>query len=113
MVGLSRSRLPAPTGGIVTGPVIGAAIAVGWLVTSFAYRHAFEPVQIEAGSFVVPVADTILQFITYTGVLPDYGVGLIVGVVFGAAPARCAGVTFAGRPATMPANWAGISPAPS
>ena len=73
------------TGGIVAGTVIGAAIAVGWLATSFAYRHAFEPVQIEAGSFVVPVADAILQFVTYTGVLPDYGVGLVLGVVIGAA----------------------------
>ncbi len=73
------------TGAIVTGSVIGTVIAIGWVVTTYAYRHAFEPVQIEAGSFVVPVADAILQFVTYTGVLPDYGVGLVIGVVIGAA----------------------------
>lgn len=70
---------------IVTGTIIGAVIAFGWLATSYAYHHTFEPVQIEAGSFVVPVADTILQLIIVTGVLPDYGVGLVVGVVIGAA----------------------------
>lgn len=72
-------------GGIVTGTVIGAMIAFGWAVTTYASGHAFEIVQIEAGSFVVPVADTILQFVTFTGVFPDYGVGLVIGVVLGAA----------------------------
>ena len=33
----------------------------------------------------MPVGDTILQFITFTGTLPDYGVGLVIGVVLGAA----------------------------
>jgi len=42
-------------------------------------------VQIEAGSFVVPVGDVIIQFAAFTGVLPDYGVGLVVGVALGAA----------------------------
>lgn len=73
------------TGRIVTGTAVGGTIASGWVVTTLAYRHSFDPVQIEAGSFVVPVADTILQFVAYTGALPDYGVGLVIGVVIGAA----------------------------
>lgn len=72
-------------GRIAAGTVIGAVVAFGWAVTTLAYRHSFEPVQIEAGSFVVPVADTIVQFVFATGVLPDYGVGLVVGVILGAA----------------------------
>jgi hypothetical protein len=72
-------------GHIATAIVIGCAIAFGWLVTSWGARHAFEPVQLEAGSFVVPVGDTLIQFIAFTGVLPDYGVGLVVGVALGAA----------------------------
>ncbi len=72
-------------GHIATATVIGGAIGIGWLVTSWGARHAFEPVQLEAGSFVVPVGDTLLQVITYTGVLPDYGVGLVIGVALGAA----------------------------
>ncbi|WP_289034065.1 YeeE/YedE family protein [uncultured Roseibium sp.] len=69
---------------IVTGVLIGAAIAFGWWATTFVSREAFAPIQIEAGSFVVPVGDTILQFVTYTGTLPDYGVGLILGTLLGA-----------------------------
>lgn len=70
---------------IATGTTIGLVIAFGWWVTTYASRYSFEVVQIEAGSFVVPVADTILQVITVTGVLPDYGVGVVVGVVAGSA----------------------------
>ncbi|MCY0095629.1 YeeE/YedE family protein [Hoeflea ulvae] len=73
-----RSRLAA-------GLVIGLAIAAGWVITSFFAARALYPVQLEAGSFVMPVGDTILQIITVTGELPDYGVGLIVGVFLGAA----------------------------
>ncbi|MHB1102978.1 MAG: YeeE/YedE family protein [Devosia sp.] len=70
-------------GRIATGTIIGGVIAFGWAATTFAQQNSFDLVQIEAGSFVVPVADTILQFVTFTGVLPDYGVGLVVGVVLG------------------------------
>jgi uncharacterized membrane protein YedE/YeeE len=75
----------ARIGGIIAGTTIGGAIGFGWLATTLAARSSFEPVQIEAGSFVVPVGDAILQMITFTGVLPDYGVGLVLGVVAGAA----------------------------
>lgn len=70
---------------LVAGMVIGLCIAAGWVITSLYAAHALHPVQIEAGSFVMPVGDTILQIITVTGELPDYGVGLIVGVFLGAA----------------------------
>ncbi len=70
---------------LLPGLVIGMAIPAGWLITTWAAARAFTPVQLEAGSFVVPVGDTIMQFATFTGVLPDYGVGLVVGVALGAA----------------------------
>lgn len=72
-------------GSIAAGAAIGCAVAVGWLVTYAAAQASFEPVQLEAASFVVPVGDTIVQLIALTGVLPDYGVGLVLGVVIGAA----------------------------
>jgi uncharacterized membrane protein YedE/YeeE len=78
-------RYRANPGCIAAGAIIGGVTAFGWATTTLAYRYSLDPVQIEAGSFVVPVADTILQIVTFTGVLPDYGVGLVVGVVLGAA----------------------------
>ncbi|MEC9342534.1 MAG: YeeE/YedE family protein [Pseudomonadota bacterium] len=74
-------------GKIAAGAVIGLCISAGWLATSFFSGRLFSEVQLEAGSFVTPVGDTILQLITVTGTLPDYGVGLVVGVFVGAAAA--------------------------
>ena len=74
-------------GKIVAGTVIGLCISAGWLATSHFSDRLFSEVQLEAGSFVTPVGDTIMQLITVTGVLPDYGVGLVVGVFVGAAVA--------------------------
>lgn len=76
-----RRRLPD----IGAGTAIGLAIAFGWLATSWISHHAFEPVQLEAGSFVMPVGDVLMQFATFTGVPPDYGAGMVLGVALGAA----------------------------
>lgn len=81
----SECRYRSHTGSILTGLTIGLIITFGWWATTYASEHSFEVVQIEAGSFVVPVADTILHAITFTGVVPDYGVGLVLGVIGGAA----------------------------
>ncbi len=70
---------------IATGIIIGLAIAFGWLATATVAERSFAPVQIEAGSFVVPVGDLLMQLITFTGTLPDYGVGLVAGTLIGAA----------------------------
>ena len=72
-------------GSIATGITVGLVIAFGWWATAFAARHSFDIVQIEAGSFVVPVGDSIMQLATYTGTIPDYGVGLIFGTLVGGA----------------------------
>ncbi len=72
-------------GPILAGTAIGLVVAFGWLATTVAAARAFGPVQIEAGSFVVPVGDLILQVIAFTGTLPDYGVGLVAGTLIGAA----------------------------
>lgn len=72
-------------GKVLAGSLIGLAIAAGWYVTYRFSLASFDPVQLEAGSFVAPVGDTIMQIITVTGVPPDYGVGIVVGVFLGAA----------------------------
>lgn len=70
---------------IVSGVTIGLCISAGWLATSFFSDRLLSEVQLEAGSFVNPVGNTILQLITVTGIGPNYGVGLVVGVFVGAA----------------------------
>jgi len=69
---------------IGTGTAVGLVIAFGWAATTYFATISFEPVQIEAGSFSVPVGDVIIHVITYTGTVPDYGTGLVIGAVVGA-----------------------------
>ncbi|WP_226580525.1 YeeE/YedE family protein [Acuticoccus sediminis] len=71
-------------GDILTGTAIGLVITFGWVATTFLAARSFDPVQIEAGSFVMPVGETILQFVAQTGTWPDYGIGLVVGTLIGA-----------------------------
>lgn len=71
--------------GMFTGLIVGSVISAGWWITSYFSRQSFEPVQVESASFVAPISDTIMQFGVVTGLGPDYGVGMIVGVVLGSA----------------------------
>lgn len=72
-------------GKVIAGMIIGFAIAAGWYVTYRIGQASFFPVQLEAGSFVAPVGDAIMQIIVVTGSTPDYGVGVVAGVFLGAA----------------------------
>ncbi len=69
------------------GLVLGLCVALGWLITSYFASVAFFPVQIEAANFVGPVGDALFQIIVTTGEVPHYAVGLVCGVVLGAAVA--------------------------
>ncbi|MFN0264192.1 YeeE/YedE family protein [Tepidamorphus sp. 3E244] len=68
---------------VATGTIVGLVIPFGWLATTWASRNSFDVVQLEAGSFVVPVGDTIMKFTTYTATVPDYGIGLVLGTLLG------------------------------
>lgn len=70
---------------IETAGIIGLIIAFGWFATAWLAEKAFFPVQVESASFVSPVADTLLQFALFTGQGPDFGIGMVLGVVGGAA----------------------------
>ncbi|MYZ49773.1 YeeE/YedE family protein [Propylenella binzhouense] len=73
-------------GQIAAGTAIGLLVAAGWLITATIRDHslALQPVQLESASFVVTYADALLAVATVTGTIPDYGVGLLFGVLFGA-----------------------------
>ncbi len=68
-----------------TAVIIGAVIAFGWFVTTQFAASSFDPVQVESASFVTPVGELILQFSAFTGAGPDYGIGMVVGTILGAA----------------------------
>ena len=70
---------------IITGTIVGACVTFGWWATATLSGKLFMPVQLESASFVMPPGDLLLSIIAVTGGFPDYGVGLVVGVVAGAA----------------------------
>ncbi|MEN3794361.1 YeeE/YedE family protein [Fulvimarina sp. MAC3] len=70
---------------IISGATIGAVVAFGWFATSLIEAHSFWPTQVESASFVMPPGDLILAIVAVTGSFPDYGVGLVIGVIGGAA----------------------------
>lgn len=73
------------SGAVITSIVIGLVVSFGWFVTSNIASSSFDLVQVESASFVAPVGDTIMQFTFLTGLAPDYGVGMVIGTVLGAA----------------------------
>lgn len=73
------------TTGISTGIIVGSVISFGWWITSYLSSESFDPIQVESASFIAPISDTIMQFGIVTGSGPDYGVGMVLGVVLGSA----------------------------
>lgn len=73
------------TKGMITALTIGIVISFGWIVTSGIAATSFDIVQIESASFVSPIGDTIMQLSFLTGIVPDYGIGMIFGTILGSA----------------------------
>ena len=70
---------------VLAGSVIGLCVAAGWFITYAMQQRVFEVVTLEAGSFVLPPGTLIMHLLAVTSSIPDYTVGLILGVVVGAA----------------------------
>ena len=69
---------------IFSGLLIGACVAAGWWVTYWFREYSYNPVQLESASFVLPPGQLVQTIISGTAPIPDYGVGMVVGVVLGA-----------------------------
>lgn len=70
---------------ITTAIIFALVITFGWFITTNIASGSFIPIQVESASFVMPLGDTLLQFIAFTGSGPDYGIGLMFGTILGAA----------------------------
>ncbi len=81
----SSAEFRADKRSIFTGSIIGLCVTAGWIATSFLSTVMFRQVQIESASYVLPPGEVLFSLIAVTGSIPDYGVGLVVGVVIGSA----------------------------
>ena len=66
------------------GAAAGGAISGGFLGTAWVANSGFEPWLVHSHSFTAPVGDTIRYAMSSTGLLPDFAIGSVLGVVIGA-----------------------------
>ncbi len=68
---------------ILTAVVIGVLAAGAWYVTGVIGNDDFEPVPLEALSFIAPAGNTINYLMTYTGSTINFGIAVVFGVISG------------------------------
>jgi uncharacterized membrane protein YedE/YeeE len=77
-------RLGARPGWLAMGAAIGLLVPAGWIGTGYLLQDAFDPVAVESLSFTGPATDSLFWVIAASAVAPNFGVGLIGGVLAGA-----------------------------
>lgn len=64
---------------------VGAAVALGWLMTFAIAQTSFEVVPISSVTFTGPATDTLMALVAERNVALSFGIGLVPGVAIGAA----------------------------
>ncbi len=70
---------------IVSAAGVGAAVALGWLMTFAIAQSSFEVVPVSSVTFTGPSTDTLMALVAERNVALSFGVGLVPGVAIGAA----------------------------
>ena len=68
---------------LVAGIVIGLIIVAAWFTTGYIGIDDFDPVPVEAMSFIAPTGNTLSYLMTYTGASINFGIAVVLGVIAG------------------------------
>jgi uncharacterized membrane protein YedE/YeeE len=68
---------------ILGGLVVGGTIVVSWYITGVIGNDGFEPVPLEAMTFIGPSGNALNYLMTYTGSVIGFGVAIVFGVILG------------------------------
>jgi uncharacterized membrane protein YedE/YeeE len=68
---------------ILGGVVVGGTIVASWYITGVIGNDGFEPVPLEAMTFIGPSGNALNYLMTYTGAIISFGVAVVFGVVLG------------------------------
>lgn len=68
---------------IIASAGVGAAVALGWLLTYMIAQTSFEVVPVTSVTFTGPSTDTLMGLVNSTDLPLGFGVGLVPGVFFG------------------------------
>lgn len=69
---------------IAAGIGVGLLTVAGWYATGVAGNDDFDPTPLASFTFVAPIGETLVYFMTWTGAKIGFGVASVLGVVFGA-----------------------------
>ncbi|MBT8412303.1 MAG: YeeE/YedE family protein, partial [Octadecabacter sp.] len=75
---------------LVGAALLGALVAIGWVVTGFVLFDEFDPIALDSLAFSGPWAESLFFGVASSVTTPRFGVGLIGGVLVGALLAAVA-----------------------
>ena len=79
---------------VAWGAVIGLAIASGWLATGIEARAGFSGAGATSHSYVLPLGESVIAFMTGPTGGQGFGIGAVLGVIAGGAAGALASGTF-------------------
>ncbi|PCI39765.1 MAG: hypothetical protein COB46_08230 [Rhodospirillaceae bacterium] len=68
---------------VVGGIILGLAIPAAWYITGVLGYDDFDPIALNAFSFVAPSGDSIQYMMTFTGSTINFGISVVGGVILG------------------------------
>ncbi|HCX88698.1 MAG TPA: transporter [Gammaproteobacteria bacterium] len=68
---------------ILAGATIGALVVGAWYVTGVIGNDDFEPVPVEAVTFIAPTGNTVNYLMTWTGAEINFGIAVVLGIIVG------------------------------
>jgi len=68
---------------MLAGLTLGLLIVSAWYITGVIGNDDFEPVPVEAITFVAPTGNTVNYLMTYTGSVINFGIAITFGMIFG------------------------------
>lgn len=80
---LSQKAVREAKENMVAGVVIGLIIIGAWITTGLIGMDDFDPVPVEGMSFIAPTGNTLSYLMTFTGASINFGIAIVLGVIFG------------------------------
>ena len=68
---------------LIGGVIIGLLVPAAWYITGVVGFDEFEPTSLTSLSFVAPVGESIQYLMTFTGSTINFGIAVVIGVIFG------------------------------
>ncbi len=68
---------------VLAGVAIGVCVVAAWYVSGYVGQDDFDPITPQGMAFVGPTGNTISYLMTYTGAEINFGIAIVLGMIFG------------------------------